>query len=134
MLTTTTPASRSRGWTRATSGTSPRPPCWCRAPGSPRTRVQAVHGPEDLTFEQVAEIVSTATGREVKVQLVPDEEQRAGLLEAGLPPAAADGMVGMLAGTRDGFVPEQPRDVLSTTPTTLAAWASAVLRPALDAA
>lgn len=37
----------------------------------------------------------------------------------------------MSTGLRGGFVPEQPRTVHTTTPTTLAAWAYDELRPAL---
>ncbi|WP_245623213.1 hypothetical protein [Spirillospora albida] len=36
----------------------------------------------------------------------------------------------MTAGTRD-LVPEQPRDLITTTPTTLAGWAYTTLRPLL---
>lgn len=38
----------------------------------------------------------------------------------------------MTAGSRD-LVPEQPRDLITTTPTTLASWAYAHLRPLLAA-
>ena len=36
-----------------------------------------------------------------------------------------------MQGIRDGFVPEQARDAVTTTPTTLAAWAFEELRPTL---
>ena len=42
-----------------------------------------------------------------------------------------EAIVGMSTGLRDGFVPEQPRSVLTTTPSTLAGWAHAHLRPLL---
>ncbi|GAA3080656.1 hypothetical protein GCM10020000_78160 [Streptomyces olivoverticillatus] len=90
--------------------------------------VQAVHGPEDLTFTQVAEILTEALGRPVRLRPVTDDDVRAALGSAGLPPKAVEGIVGMIAGTRD-LVPEQPRDVTTTTPTPLKAWAYAHLRP-----
>jgi hypothetical protein len=37
-------------------------------------------------------------------------------------------VIGMTAGLRDDFTPEQPRSVLTTTPTSPAAWAYAHLR------
>jgi hypothetical protein len=37
-------------------------------------------------------------------------------------------VLSMTAGLRDDFTAEQPRDYLTTTPTTLAAWSSANLR------
>ena len=86
--------------------------------------VQGVHGPEDLSWHQVAEILTDAVGHAVRVQAVADDDVRAALQAAGLPPGAVEGIVGMTAGTRD-LTPEQPRDVLTTTPTTLAAWAYA---------
>ncbi|MFI1972160.1 NmrA family NAD(P)-binding protein [Streptomyces cinnamoneus] len=92
--------------------------------------VQAVHGPEDLTFTRVAEILTEVLGRPVRLQAVSDDDVRATLGSAGLPPKAVEGIVGMIAGTRD-LVPEQSRDVTTTTPTPLNAWACAHLRPLL---
>ena len=92
--------------------------------------VQGVHGPEDLTYEEVAEILTGALGRPVRLQVVSDDDVRAALSSAGLAPSAVEGIVGMTAGTRD-LAPEPPRDLLTTTPTTLAAWACAHLRPML---
>ena len=86
--------------------------------------VQAVHGPADLSWQQVAEIAGTALGRPVAVQVISDDDLRGALRGAGLTPGVVEGIVGMTAGLRDGFVPEQPRTAVSTTPTTLASWAA----------
>ncbi|MFJ9407088.1 NAD(P)H-binding protein [Streptomyces sp. NPDC101393] len=93
--------------------------------------VQAVHGPQDLTFHQVAQILTEALGRPVRLNLVSDDAVRDALRTAGLPPTAVEGIVGMAAGSRD-LVPEQPRDLLTTTPTPLGGWAHAQLRPLLE--
>ncbi|OEV05461.1 NAD(P)H-binding protein [Streptomyces oceani] len=93
--------------------------------------VQAVHGPEDLTFPRVAEILTGALGRAVRPRTVGEEDVRAELRAAGLPDSAVEGIVGMTAGQRD-LVVEQRRDVLTTTPTHLAGWAYTHLRPALE--
>ncbi|GAA2040319.1 NAD(P)H-binding protein [Streptomyces cheonanensis] len=93
--------------------------------------VQGVHGPEDLSWRQVARTLTGALGRGIRLRVVSDDEVRAALGGAGLPPGAIEGIVGMTAGTR-GLTPEPPRDVLTTTPTTLAGWAYARLRPLLD--
>ncbi|MEU8607596.1 NAD(P)H-binding protein [Actinoplanes sp. NPDC048791] len=90
--------------------------------------VQAVHGPADLSWHEVAEIVGAALGREISVQVITDDELRGALSGAGLTPGVVEGIVGMTAGLRDDFVPEQPRSFVSTTPTTLAAWAAEHLR------
>ncbi|MFF1561443.1 NAD(P)H-binding protein [Streptomyces sp. NPDC058279] len=95
--------------------------------------VQAVHGPEDLTFHQVARILSEALGRTIRLDPVGVEAVRDALRTAGLSPSAVEGIVGMTTGSRD-LVPEQPRDLLTTTPTRLGGWAHAVLRPLLEGA
>ncbi|GHB58347.1 nucleotide-diphosphate-sugar epimerase [Streptomyces cirratus] len=94
--------------------------------------VQAVHGPQDLTFNQVALILTEALGRTVRLEPVGEDALRDSLRAAGLSAAAVEGIVGMSAGSRD-LVPEQPRDLLTTTPTRLGEWARAELRPLLEA-
>jgi uncharacterized protein YbjT (DUF2867 family) len=91
----------------------------------------AVHGPEDLTFAQVADVLTTALGRPVRAERIADDDLRASLGAFGLGEAQVEAIVGMSTGLRDGFVPEQPRSVLTTTPSTLAGWAHAHLRPLL---
>lgn len=93
--------------------------------------VQAVHGPTDLTWTQAAKIITDATGRPVHVERIEDNQMRDLLRGAGMTVALADAVIGMSTGLRDGFVPEQPRSLLSTTPTSLGAWAYDVLRPLL---
>lgn len=95
------------------------------------TEVQGVHGPTDLTYREVTDIVAAAIGRPLKLTVVSDDEIRDGLLKAGMPRGAADGMVGMTSGLRD-FTPENSRSFLTTTPTPLSAWAYATLRPLLS--
>lgn len=85
--------------------------------------VQAVHGPEHLTYRQVAAVLSEATGRPVSAEQVPDDDMRSALRAAGLGDRQVEAMVGMSIGTREDFVPADPRTVLTTTPTTLRAWA-----------
>lgn len=85
-------------------------------------RVRAVHGPEDLSWSQVAWILTQALGRDVTVERVADEEMRQQYVDAGMPEAMADAVLGMSTGLRDDFTPEQERSVVTTTPTTLRAW------------
>lgn len=94
--------------------------------------VQAVHGPADLTWAEAAEIVAAAAGRPVRAERITDEEMREMLASAGMGPGLVDAVMGMSTGLRDGFTPEQPRDVTTTTGTTLAGWAYDELRPLLD--
>ncbi|TCK24279.1 NAD(P)H-binding protein [Pseudonocardia endophytica] len=95
-------------------------------PGHGR-RVQAVHGPDALTFAEAGTIIGGATGRTVEVVRISGADFRAGLSAAGLAPPHVDAVAGMWEGLSDGFVAEDPRDVTTTTPTTLGAWAHAHL-------
>jgi uncharacterized protein YbjT (DUF2867 family) len=95
--------------------------------------VQAVHGPADLSWAQVADILSTATDRTIRVLVQTGDEVRRGLRAAGLSERAAAGVVDMTTGPNAGRPPELPRTALSTTPSTLAGWAFTELRPALSA-
>lgn len=100
-------------------------------PGPGGRHVQAVHGPRDLSWAEAAAEVSEATGHAVRAVQIPDDDMRTALSQAGMTPAQVDALTGMSVGLREGFVPEQPRDVVSTTETTLGAWAFAMLRPLL---
>jgi uncharacterized protein YbjT (DUF2867 family) len=96
-------------------------------------QVQAVHGPEDLTLIKVAEILTKALGRPIRAETISDDELRASMRAAGFGEKQVEGMVGMSAVMRSEFVPEDKRSIVTTTPTTLAAWAHAHLRPLLQA-
>jgi uncharacterized protein YbjT (DUF2867 family) len=100
-------------------------------PGWSGRQVQAVHGPEDLTLAQVAAIIGQATGCQVRAETIPAEALRSSLRSAGLGDKQVEAIAGMSAVTREDFVAEDERSILTTTPTTLAAWAHAHLRPAL---
>ncbi len=94
-------------------------------------QVQAIHGPADLTWHEVAASLSTATGTSIEADQISDDDQRAALRGSGLSDVAIEGILGMGFSTRDDYVPEQPRSLLSTTPTTLTAWAATNLSPLL---
>ncbi|KOG91096.1 NmrA family transcriptional regulator [Streptomyces varsoviensis] len=91
-------------------------------------RVQAVHGPADLTWRQVAGILTAAPGRPVRAERISDDAMRGLLRQAGMTDGLVEAVLGMSTGLREDFVPEQPRTVRTTTPTTLAAWAYDTLR------
>ena len=94
-------------------------------------RVQAVHGPADLSWAQATAIVTDATGHLVRAERISDDEMRGLLAGYGMSDGLVEAVMGMSTGMRDGFVPEQARDVTTTTPTTLGSWAYDVLRPLL---
>jgi uncharacterized protein YbjT (DUF2867 family) len=94
--------------------------------------VQAVHGPEDLSWAQACAILTEATGTPVRAERIDDDAMRTSLAAAGLGSKQVEAIAGMSIGIRDGFVAEQPRTVATTTPTPLRAWAYDVLRPLLS--
>ncbi|AGZ38950.1 NmrA family NAD(P)-binding protein [Actinoplanes friuliensis] len=91
------------------------------------TPVQAVHGPADLSWSGVAEILGEVLGRRLEVNVLSDDEMRGALRGAGLTDGVVEAIVGMTAGLRDNFTPEQSRSFVTTTPTSLKAWAAANL-------
>lgn len=93
--------------------------------------VRAVHGPEDLTWSQAAKIISEELNQEVRVEHISDAQMREQYLQAGMPPGMADAVLGMSTGLCEGFVPEQDRTLLTTTPTHLRSWIHEDLIPVL---
>ena len=94
-------------------------------------RVQAVHGPEDMSWNDVASIVSEGVGHEVSVQRISDSEMRQRLFSVGMPEQMVDAVMGMSIGVRDEFQPEQPRTIVTSTPTRLSGWVRDELVPIL---
>ena len=92
----------------------------------------AVLGPEDLSFEQVAGIVSDVTGREVHYQQVTMEDFKAQLLGGGMPEDFAQGYVDMFRAKDQGMDNDAVRNPANTGPTSFRRWAEDVLRPALE--
>jgi NAD(P)H dehydrogenase (quinone) len=72
-------------------------------PGRHAGQIYDISGPELLTFKQVAEKLSSASGREIEYVEVDDatfaEETRA----AGVPPLMVDALTGMGRAVREGF-------------------------------
>ncbi|AOS66122.1 NmrA family NAD(P)-binding protein [Actinoalloteichus hymeniacidonis] len=95
-------------------------------------RVQAVHGPADLSWTEVGAILSSELGRRVAVERIGDEAMYEQYVQIGMSPGLAAAVLGMSTGLRDDFVPEQRRTVETTTPTTLASWVHAELATALS--
>jgi uncharacterized protein YbjT (DUF2867 family) len=95
-------------------------------------QVQAVHGPEDLSWRQAVAIVSAAVDRDVRVEQIPDDAMREALQGIGMGKYQIDGIMGMSVGLREDFIPDQARSAQTTTPTTLGSWCYDVLRPLLS--
>jgi uncharacterized protein YbjT (DUF2867 family) len=68
-----------------------------------------------------------------RAETISEDALRASLRAGGFGDKQIEGMVGMSAVMRPDFVPEDKRSIVTTTPTTLAAWAHARLRPLFQA-
>lgn len=91
-----------------------------------------VLGPEDLSFDDMARIMSEVLGRPVRFQRVPFEDFRATLTGHGMSEAMAQATVDMLRAKDRGLDNAEPRTPESTTPTSFRQWCEDVLRPAVD--
>ncbi|MGX5357797.1 NAD(P)H-binding protein [Kocuria sp. KH4] len=93
--------------------------------------LRATAGAEALYWVDPPSLDDDPVAGHARFGTAAEAEVAAALRGLGLTDAQVEGVLGMSRGQR-GFVPENPRDVLTTTPTRLGAWASTVLRPALE--
>ena len=91
----------------------------------------AVLGPEDLSFSQMAQIMSEVLGKPVRFQQIPFDAYKARFLELGMSEAMAQGMTDMAAAKNAGLDNAEPRTPESTTPTTFRQWCEKELKPAV---
>jgi uncharacterized protein YbjT (DUF2867 family) len=90
-----------------------------------------VLGPEDLSFTDMAQIMSEVLGRPVRFQQIPGEALKARLTGFGMSEAMAQGMVDMALAKNQGLDNAEPRTPQSTTPTSFRHWCEDVLKPAV---
>lgn len=91
----------------------------------------AVLGPEDLSFDDMAQIMSEVLARPVRFQQISFEAFKAGLEANGVSPAFTQGYVDMMRAKNDGMDNAEQRTPLSTTPTSFRQWCEQVLKPAV---
>jgi uncharacterized protein YbjT (DUF2867 family) len=93
-----------------------------------------VLGPEDLSFDEMAQIMSETLGKPIRYQQISFESYRAALVEAGMSDAMAQGMLDMALAKDKGLDNAEPRTPRATTPTSFRQWCEEVLKPAVQAA
>ncbi len=91
-----------------------------------------VLGPEDLSFRQMAQILSEALGKPVRFEEMPLDAMKAMVLSRGMSEGMARGMIQMLAAKKEGMDTMAPRTPASNTPTSFRQWCEEVLRPAIS--
>jgi len=90
-----------------------------------------VLGPEDLSFNDMAQIMSDVLEKPVRFQQIPVEDVRSRLLGNGYSEAMAQAMVDMLTAKNEGLDNAESRTPQSTTPTSFRQWCEDVLKPAV---
>jgi uncharacterized protein YbjT (DUF2867 family) len=90
-----------------------------------------VLGPEDLSFNDMAQIMSQVLGRPVRFQQIPGDILKARLTGSGMSEAMARGMVEMALAKDQGLDNAEPRTPQATTPTSFRQWCEEVLKPAV---
>lgn len=91
----------------------------------------AVLGPEDLSGNDMARIMSEVLDRSVRCQVVSDEAFTAPLLAHGMSEAMARAMLDMMRAKDNGLDNAEERTPENTTPTSFRQWCEEVLRPAV---
>ena len=90
-----------------------------------------VLGPEDLSCNDMAEIMSDVLSKPVRFQQIPFEAFRAGFLSRGASEAFAQGMTDMMRAKNEGLDNAEPRTPENTTPTSFRQWCDEALKPAI---
>jgi uncharacterized protein YbjT (DUF2867 family) len=91
-------------------------------------------GPENLSADDMAAIMSDVLGFPVKYEQMPHEVFRDGLLRAGMSDGMATGMLDMMTAADNGLSDAVIGAARHDTPTTFRQWCEDVLRPAVLAA
>jgi uncharacterized protein YbjT (DUF2867 family) len=90
-----------------------------------------VLGPEDLSCNDMANVMSDVLGKQVRYQQIAFEAYKAGFIERGMSEAMAQGMTDMAAAKNAGLDNGEPRTPQSITPTSFRQWSEEVLKPAV---
>jgi uncharacterized protein YbjT (DUF2867 family) len=88
-----------------------------------------VLGPEDLSYNDMATIMSEVLGKPVRFQEIPGEAFKARLLERGMSEAMAQANLDMWVAYNQGLDTAEPRTPQSTTPTSFRQWCEEMLKP-----
>lgn len=91
----------------------------------------AVLGPEDLSYNDMAAMMTDVLEKPIQFQQIPGEAYKAELMKLGANEVCAQGLVDMYAAKADGLDNAEPRTAENTTPTSFRQWCEEVLKPAV---
>ena len=89
----------------------------------------AVLGPEDLSYNDMASIMTEVLGKPVRYQQISHEDHKTGFLGMGMSEAMAQGMADMYIAKNRGIDNVEPRTADNTTPTSFRQWCELELKP-----
>jgi uncharacterized protein YbjT (DUF2867 family) len=88
-------------------------------------------GPEDLSFNDMAQIMSEVLGKEVRFQQTTFEAYKDRFVSFGMSDAMAQGMTDMAWAKNEGIDNAVQRTPENSTPTSFRQWCEQVLKPAV---
>ncbi len=91
-----------------------------------------VLGPEDLSPNEMAALISEVLGREIRYQVISLESFKAQLLAQGVSPSFASGYVDMMRAKGEGMDNVGWHAAAARTPTTFRRWCETELMPAIS--
>jgi uncharacterized protein YbjT (DUF2867 family) len=92
-----------------------------------------VVGPDNLTPDGMAEVISETLGRTVRYHQVPVADRLAMMLQRGASEAMAQDFADMVEAQNNGIYDAEPRDPNSVTATSFRQWCLDTLGPAVHA-
>ena len=91
----------------------------------------AVLGPEDISCNDMAQILSDVLGKPVRYQQIPFEALKSQISGQGATEAMAQGMIDMMMAKNNGLDQTVARTPEGTTPTSFRQWCEEELKPAV---
>ena len=88
-------------------------------------------GPEDVSFNDMAEIISDVLGKEVRFRQITFEAYKDRFVSFGMTDAMAQGMTDMARAKNEGLDNAVQRTPENSTPTSFRQWSEDALKPAL---
>jgi uncharacterized protein YbjT (DUF2867 family) len=92
-----------------------------------------VVSPDNLTPDDMAEVISGTLGRTVRYRQVPAADRQAAMLRRGASEAMAQDMADMTEAQNNGIYDAEPRDPDSAAPTSFRQWCHDTLTPVAQA-
>lgn len=91
----------------------------------------AVLGPEDLSLNDMAAIMTDVLGKPIRFQSVPRQAYKEQLMKFGASEEFAESLLEMFDAKNNGIDSSEPRTPENTTPTSFRQWCEEVLKPAV---